>query len=38
MKKEGQITYLSKTPQLFLGFLIGLVLWGLTLMVLLVLN
>ncbi|STX81546.1 Uncharacterised protein [Legionella busanensis] len=38
MKKEGQITYPNKIPQLFLGFFVGLALWGLTLLVLLVFN
>jgi len=38
MKKENKNPYQRKVLQFFIGFFVGIGLWGLTLMVLLVLN
>jgi hypothetical protein len=38
MKKEEKITYQEKLLQFVLGVFIGIALWGLTLIVLLILN
>jgi hypothetical protein len=38
MKKEAHISHHKKLLQFILGFFIGIALWGLTLLVLLILN